>query len=372
MTFVVAWKHNGIAYLCADSAQRTEHDAPFDGEEPTTFGEPVINVEGRQVRESALKLINLGPAIAAICGRSAAAKKVLIALQANLIHNADLRSALADALEEAVTAEEAGSIWLVVAAPHQLEAVAFVYNANDSGCIESLENDVVVRLGSMPERYRKLAASGVVKSASATDKPAHQLACVLSLLQSFGVNQKLLEHGVGGTYCGAYVTGEDIKWQEDINYIFVQPGAYMVSMVSTSVRDNVVIARSLRTKQIAVRAAALSGGLDSRWIERWLPHLLEHVMLGAYEYITFLTIGLPNCTVVEMQKKPASGDLIMPTREELEAVSETQIVDVTMSPQLRAAVTAQAMNAEGVGQSSLTFLEYTPPLKSPPEAVPFA
>jgi hypothetical protein len=372
MTFVVAWKRNGIAYLCADSAYTTEHAAPFPAADSTTFGEREINVEGRQVRETALKLINMGPAIAAICGRSGIAQRVLIALKAHLIHNADLRSALVEAIAESVTPEEAGLVHLVVAAPSDSEVAAFVFNANNEGLIEPLENDVVFCLGSMPSQYRKMTATGVVKAANAMDVPSRHLASVLSMLQSYGVNQNLLEHGVGGTYCGAYVTGFEIKWQEDINYIFVQPGAYLISMVSTSVRENVVIARSELTQQIVVRANSLSGGLDAEWMAKWRPHLLERVMLGAYQYVTFLTAGLPNCTVVEMGKHSASGDLIMPTREDLLAVTETRIVDFTISPRLKSAITAHASNSDGVGIPTMTFFEYTPPPDSPPDAVPFA
>jgi hypothetical protein len=143
------------------------------------------------------------------------------------------------------------SIQAAVASPSGAEARIAIYNTDGDESVHEMENETIARFGSMPSNYRHISAAGITKVAEVLDAK-RQLACILSLLQSFGINRNLMEVGVGGAYSGVYVTGDSINWQGDMRYVVIQPGNYWAHTVTTAVRDNVLIIRSAISRETLI------------------------------------------------------------------------------------------------------------------------
>jgi hypothetical protein len=361
MTYIVGWKHNGIAYLCADSALTTHDTEPTPMMEPSSFGEAPINLERRQVSERSVKILNFGRAVVAVSGSVANANSVLISLRDELRHVENIRVAFAHAIEDCLLDDESkASVQFILAAPNNIDVTMLFYNTDGRGNIGEVAEDHIVNFGSIRNEKRRLTCSLIAKIATSTEVPGRQLASVLGLLQSFGVNQNLFDDGVGGAFYGGYVTATEFKWQSDILYIIRQPGNYWTKLVATSIRDDAVVVKSGINKEVVLLANTLSVGFTSTWMSKWSSHLTENHELADYDFVTFLTAGYPNCTVVEMLKQKQSLHLRMPTTARANDGGRLY-AEMELSQTLATAVDAAELEAvNGQLRPRVTFFEYEP------------
>ncbi|WP_428307689.1 hypothetical protein [Lacipirellula sp.] len=357
MTFVLAWKHAKHVYLCADSAV-TYPSLPPDSDLTTAFGENSGDSTNSLVDERAMKLVNLGQAIVGLCGDYSIARRVLLALRDELIHQPP-KEAFSAALRDYEPQDDLRKIKLVIAWPQGTEAVACGYNADGGGRIEDLESDHAFRL-SGTSMHRELTIEAIAKVTKSAATPAQQLACILSLLQSYGVNRNYLQEGIGGAYCGAVVTPSEIKWQGDIMYIITQPGQYLTHAITTRIRDNVLTVQTTIGSRTKVMAELLSSGPLDDWLSEH-KFEIEGVMSDySFDFVSFLTAGYPICTVVEMNGAEKSADLRMPKVVAVLGSDELQM-ELEMSARVREA-TVQPSIAEDSGtvRPKLTFFEFAP------------
>jgi hypothetical protein len=362
MTYIVGWKRNGYAYLCADSALTTNHTEPIPMMEASSFGEVSINIEGRQVSERSVKILNLGRAVVAVSGSVVNANKVVLALKDELRHVEDIRLALSHSIEDSLLDDESkASVHLILAAPNEVDATLLFYNAEGRRAIGEVAEDHIINFGSIGLEKRKSTWSAIRQIATNNSEPERQLACVLGLLQSYGVNKELFADGVGGAFYGGYVTAKEFKWQGDILYVIRQPDNYWIEHVATAIRDDVVIVKSGIKKGIVLLANTFSVGFSPEWRSKWSSYLAENHELAAYDFVTFLTAGYPNCTVVEMLKQKESLHLYMPTM--VLAKEDGQLRgEAALSPMLAAAVDEPEKDlVDGQLRTRVTFFKYEPP-----------
>ena len=222
MTFVVAWKHDNHVYLCADSAITTYLPSSPLNDEQTSFGEATVDLPGVQVAETAIKLIRLDSVIAAYSGDVATSRSILVALRDELIHHSP-EKAFALAIDAHRSSPNIRQAKIVVASPTGAEDRAIAYTHDLTGTLQEIANDELVRFGGT-DTHRDLTVEAIAKVSREPLSPQRRLSCVQSLLQSFGVNQNFMEQGIGGAYCGAYVSATGIHWQDDVIYFIHQPG----------------------------------------------------------------------------------------------------------------------------------------------------
>ena len=360
MTFIVSWKRNGIAYLCADSALTTSEQEPSKLPDTSSFGEQTINVQGHQVAERSTKIYNLRRAAIAISGDYSLAKRVVMALRDELVHVDDIRTAFTRAIDETLTdVESRKMIRLILAAPCADDATVLFYNSDGDLTVRELENDHIVRFGSLDSDRRLLAAEIIVQAGKSSDVPTRQLAIVLGLLQSLGINTNLLDQSVGGAFYGAYIDSNGITWQGDALYIVRQPGEFWTLPVSTSIRDDAVIIKSGITTSATILANTLNVGFDhEQWMTKWSPYVLQGFELTSHDFVTFLTAGVPNCTIVEMLGHATSFHLHMPISVSHTA-SDQPYGEMSLSPDLKNAVDEPEVDPNtGQTRMRVTFYPY--------------
>lgn len=360
MTFIVAWKNNGVGYLCADSALTTTTDEPYDLPETSSFGEPTINLYGHQVAERSMKIYNLRRAMVAICGDYNVAHKVVLALRDEIVHVENIRVAFTRAIEETLPdVDSRAKIHLILVAPSVDGAIVLFFNSDNDLRVSELNDDHMVRFGSLDSNRRKLVAEVITQAAKSSDQPKRQLASVLGLLQSLGINNNLLEERVGGVFYGAYVTTNDIVWQGDFLYFVRQPDNYWIRPISMSIRDNAVIVKSEVADRTIVLANTLNVGFDfEQWHAKWHLYVLQKFELNSHDYVVFLTAGLPNCTIVEMLNNATSLHLKMPIFVQSDA-SGVNHVEMSMSPDLKTAIDDREIDPNtGQTRARVTFFPY--------------
>jgi hypothetical protein len=362
MTFIVAWKRKGIAYLCADSALTTFADEPIELLDFSSFGERTINQPGHQVAERSIKIFNLQRAMVAICGEYSIAVQVVLALRDELIHVQDIRDAFTRAIKDTLTdIHSRGKIRLIVASPSGTGANVLFYNGDGELTVRELVNDQIVRFGSLDNEPRNLIAEVISQAAAASNNPSRLLASVLGTLQSLGVNSNLLDQGVGGAFYGAYVTAREICWQGDVLYVVKQPGEYWTLPISTSIRDNVLVIKSGITQAKKVLSNALSSecGIE-QWSIKWTTFVNEGMEASTYDYVIFLTAGIRNCTIVEMLKSKASRLLQFYILNHDEFTNKSHI-EFLVSSELQKAIDEPEINpTTGHTRTRISFFEYEP------------
>jgi hypothetical protein len=123
----------------------------------------------------------------------------------------------------------------------------------------------------------------------------------------------------------------------------------------------VVIVKSGIKKGIVLLANTFSVGFSPEWRSKWSSYLAENHELAAYDFVTFLTAGYPNCTVVEMLKQKESLHLYMPTM--VLAKEDGQLRgEAALSPMLAAAVDEPEKDlVDGQLRTRVTFFKYEPP-----------
>lgn len=310
MTFIIGWKSRGHAFLCADSAstsRRNDAIAPS-----TSFGEATVNNPGLQVQESALKLVNLGRAIVAIAGDYATSKKILITLADELRHVSDIFDALAISIGEVMVDSRSQPVSLMLAAPADPEPLLFAYDSAQAvDVVHRLEEPMGVSFGSLTGLPREHAQSFISEFMSLDPLP--QLHCALGVVQALGINTNLLEQFVGGAFCGVCVDRSSMRWQGDTLFVVRQPGAYWCKQVVCCIRANALLIESGVTGTTKLLAEALSGGVSDYHRTCAIDELREMIVGSRYDYVTFLTAGMPVCVVVAMEKHHESKHLRMPS-----------------------------------------------------------
>src|SRR5262245_16855392 len=98
MSYIIGWKRNGIAFMCADSAVTVEAHASGLDAQFSSFGErqifETLATRNRSVQEGLLKIVRVGKAVVAFCGRVEVALSFLQTFSSNLLGIEDVGLAL--------------------------------------------------------------------------------------------------------------------------------------------------------------------------------------------------------------------------------------------------------------------------------------
>jgi len=177
------------------------------------------------------------------------------------------------------------------------------FNVDGDKRIVEVDENEHVQLGSVPDRYRELTA-GLFSSlfTKMPPEPWRQLAVALSIFQSYGINDVLIENGVGGAFCGAFVTATSIHWQGDMLYCLCPIGDDPFDghrFIASIIRENVLIVASQFTGETRVFVNQFSCRDIEKWKHRYgKPDLCQNE--GKIDYLSFLVCGSPSAVTVEI------------------------------------------------------------------------
>ncbi len=303
MTYIAGWKHDKHAYLCAD-ALLTLPPRPETATRYSVFGEQHIATAERSTKE-VLKLIRLPEALVAICGNYELARKIISDFSFELVGQSDVSNALQSALRNWEVEISRKAINLIVAAPQQQDAALVAFDGNSNLSVTEYGTNEYVQFGSVPDTFKRSTENTINGLNRLHLPPRSQLACLLSVLQSYGVENYTLEDGAGGAYCGAYASPQETKWQDDIGFCIYRRGFDITDIVATSVRDNVFFVHS-KLRGPLHRCDSMTGIPSMEWLKQSHIKTLAEAMIYSFDYFAFFTIGKRTVTVVQMNKRHKS------------------------------------------------------------------
>lgn len=249
MTYCLGWRTATEVFLVADAAVTSTGPA----NSPTSsFGERHVDEAGRSVQEGALKIVRTGNAAVTFSGDADVATDFGHIVHARLQAGANITEAFRSAALSVTTPLRTPAIRALVAG--QVDGIPLLLSFNADGGAEIRNEQSVVHLGALDPLYTAYVDTLLAHVERDYTDPSIRLACVLGLCQSFTIQNYLMEHGVGGAFCGIYVNGSGAHWLPDISYGLLSSHAVrleeeaqardMGALVTTLVRDDIFLVQS--------------------------------------------------------------------------------------------------------------------------------
>lgn len=313
MTYCVGVKTKTGVFIAADSALSSSAPSAlrWDGSSQTAFGERQGDVGPhclRYVSEEGLKVSVGADSVTGFAGDVEIARAVV--------------QKYFDGREAGLGARESVRSALVSVTPCEKEAeILFAFYEFERPCLlrvntldqSIVEVDGLVQLGSeLVEGHHEWTAKFVSLSLEQLDKrgthPLHTervFISFLALLQSYGVHDYLLQHGVGGAFVAAWVTPTGARWQG--SNLFVMHGeepSYEDPMCATSIHEDVLclvnnqagstkLLSWLRVNESSDETKARVDSASERCVAAWDA--------GTFDYFILLNRTRHVVTVVEMR-----------------------------------------------------------------------
>lgn len=334
VTYILGWKCDGDVYLCGDTAM--SHGLP--GLVQTThssFGEAHIGDSGKYVSESIIKVIRLDQAAVALTGDVLAAKAFIKEFAYRLKSDGEVEQALERTVASRSPFAADKEFSLLVAGPTDSGAQLFAFNPNGNHDTVECEEGGIAQLGSASVAHKAQTSKwlGPVTGHFRND-PNLVLAMALTGLQSYGIHDYLLAEGVGGPFCGLRVDKTGSHWQKDMLTVIYGPDLKLHGMVSTLVRDNVLIAESNITNTTRLFADDLMGGLDAKWLhQKTIP--AKYIRAGLFDYVGLLSNGQRTATVAEMKGQLKSAYLEIAPPPPYAPGDDIYMIKLGLSPALK-------------------------------------
>jgi hypothetical protein len=330
MTYCIAWKSESSVFMAADAAITSE-DAPQV--ERSSFGEKHSRIGGRKdtpyVKEETLKIRTIGDCAVTFAGSVSVGRRVISDMDRAIAKGV----APVESFKAATTSNDPnGRVQMILAYRHDGTPMLATYNVQEDRLV--LPDVKLAQCGSMKSGYHELTSKYIDAFLAIRDAPHRILIQALGLLQSYGIHDYLIEHGVGGGFCGLYLDKEGLHWQPDILYVVAHPELQDVGMVGSFARDNVWCLFSSMTTVGAITFAykqiGESGELYRQRVSPITRILEEKHDRCDFDYAVFLSSGKHSVTVVELLGHQEHDLLIVKPHPGSEAS-----VGIYWSPQLQ-------------------------------------
>lgn len=313
MTYIAAWRLGPYAYLVSDTALTVEElSGQPSSKEPaasvTSFGESDVSEPERVVYEGVLKTINLDRTVALMCGDVRVARSVITSIERRLQAGLDGTRAFEQAIVDNGPFDDSQrQIHLIVAFPEHPHARLMAFNIDGDLQIHEVPDDAAVQFGSMPSKYKSIFPQMINTLKNFAGEPDRFLTGALGIVQGYGVHEYLMENSVGGTFCGAVVGSSDIRWQKDILYVLhrsqttpsIEKAPHIYDMITSIVRDHVLVVRSTITNSCRYFGDSLNRGLDENWRAKWWDLCFDFMSHGRFDFVVALNTDNRVVSVVE-------------------------------------------------------------------------
>ena len=338
MTYILGWKWQGSAYLCADTAVTEPGDGPKPSQR-SSYGERSFSDTKRTVHEGVMKLFHLGNVAVALCGDIQNARAFIEELSERLKSGQPSIDALGKTVANRTPIDKRAEFKLLIVVNGQEDRRLFAFNMNGDQALTESQDGQLVQFGSIPGHMAGMTQQwldALVRHFAADSDS--MLAISVSMLQSYGVHDYLMDSGVGGTFCGLVADSRGLRWQKDLLTMIYGPKFQPIGMIAAIVRDNVLIVRSNLNNRCGYFGDALMGALDDRWKARWWDDSFEHIRTGRFHFVALISNGQRTLTVAEMRQELKSDYVhITPPPEPRDAPTFGLRVDLspTVQKQMR-------------------------------------
>ena len=348
MTYILGWKLGPAVYIAADTALTVPGHRDQD---QSSFGERVVDRPERSVFEGCLKIFDLGGAAVAISGDVPRARRVVETFSGILEMTSNPQHSIEVALNSHGPFDPQNPISLIVAFPNSPTPTLLSFNHDGNESLIEHEEGTLVQIGSITPTHKNISGQMIANLNIFKEEPDRFLVCSLALLQSYGIYDYLLERGVGGSFCGLVVRERSIEWARDILYVLHRGLDPEVDMVSSLVRDQVLVVRSSISNSCRYFADEVSCVSFDDWKARWWDSAFEVTSQGRFEFVVLLNTESRIVSVVEMSRNQSSDylklDLLPP-----EGPAEAFRFDIAFSPLLSSAMTEATADR---GDGSIPF-----------------
>ncbi len=314
VTYCLGWKTRECAYLVADTAVTSTRTARTNR---TSFGELHRSVGGQNVEEAALKIAATPGAAMTFSGDAALGLEIARVFESTLGCGIEPREALDRAIKSHTPFGSNKSASLLCVFHEAGKPRLLSFNTKDDQQITE-HGDEVVQLGSLKQSvFEQLSEAYIREVRNAHIEGRLLLTGTLALCQNYGVRNDLIQHGVGGAFCGGFVDSSGFQWQPDIGYLLfkgdVQSPSEVMGCVFAAVRNNVFVVRSVLGESRCFttrRESEKQEDLESR-VRAADMEALELLTAQKFQYLTFINVRLPIVAVIEMGRKHKHRSVIL-------------------------------------------------------------
>ena len=343
MTYILGWKFDHYAYVVADTALTLIHPIGLNiqrivADRTTSFGELNVCETQRVVSEGVLKIINMNQLCVAFSGDVQAARSVADDLASRLRQGAPPREALEQALLSNGPFDPNRQINLIAGIPASPDPILLAFNIDGDQRVHEVPDQTVVQFGSIHPSYKSLTANLLKQLQIFKAAPDRLLVGALAIVQSYGIHDYLLQAGAGGAFVGLWIGPRFLQWQQDLLFILQRDLDSTVDMISSVIRDSVLIVRSNVSNACRYFGDSINDGLSEEWKRRWWDEAFDFTEQGRFDFVILLNIAARIVTVVEMLKCGDSEHFRIHVRKG-EGAEEAFRANIAMSPLLVRAMT---------------------------------
>lgn len=315
MTYCVGLRTDRGIFIAADSVFSSENlsEASASIGVTTAFGERQGDVGPRRfknVSEEGLKLVVGADSVIGFAGHVAIAKALVSAYQEGRALGRDARNAVHNAVVSVSPCKDDADVLF-----------AFYENGKPcllhvkTACASTLEVNGLIQLGSeLPSGQHRWTAQVVSNYLELLDRlgshPIHVeriFSQLVAVLQSYGVHDYLLPHGVGGAFVAAWVTQHGARWQGDHLYVIHgEMPAMEDAMCATMVRDDVLCLVNNQTganKSITTRRLNESMSEAKSRSDSAIEGVVERWDSATFDYLISINTIKHIVTILEMCQK---------------------------------------------------------------------
>jgi hypothetical protein len=374
MTYCLGWKLKSGILLAADSAVTWLHEPPSRAYplDVTSVGERHGVIETRKgpkyVFEEALKIRQIGDSIAAITGDMGTAANLLRTIETAHAAGLSYRAALDTALTSNRPFSEALGVSVLYAfyeagVPHLMQL-----DTDDGGRIHEIED--LAQIGSIPEAHKRYTRQIIASLREVygdryltKETIANVFSQVIALMQSYGVHDYLIAHGVGGAVVGAWVTPEGAAWQRDVFYIIHPPEPSPDNLTSCAVivRDGTVCLLNNSTDfcvALTNRHHDENSAASETRADDALTTACDRFDRGLFDHLVFINQGKHIASVVHMDQHRHHYLLYVDSYEDEEG---DRRIGIVWTPTLLQLVNTIPGNQKIVGDElTLQWIPYRP------------
>lgn len=286
MTFCAGWKYNGSVFLVADTAV-TKSEKPRL--EYSSFGQLHSDTKAGYVQEGLIKLIPISKGIAiGFSGDVQVALEIIELLKDNVAY-AKSASDLIRFADSMGPFDPKSGVELLIASSSADGNNELIKWDTEKGADQSNAN--YYQIGSLVSYHAYLPPFLMNEIAKKRLETERVLPTITSVIQSYGMQENLVQMNIGGLIFGLYTSFGKVSWQEDTNYVlYSQNSTNPLSYISAIARDNVLIVNSSVTNDTRIFFHSVSEVDKTINTPEWREKVQEQFQSDRFRYWAFLSI----------------------------------------------------------------------------------
>jgi len=322
----VGWKYKNSVYLLADTAVTKSSEVY---QNLSSFGEFHRYVRDGYVEESLLKIVPLNENIVVgFSGNVQLATSVIDYIKENLmsdITNQNLRYLVSNIEKSLGPFHVDKAVQLVIAKTSLIEESDLIFWDTVNGICTDNKN--IYQLGSMESYHSSLTDFILSIMSQANIDEDRMLAIVLAMVQSYGVNDDMLEQNIGGIVWGIRNTNGQLYWQEDTNYVIYDDDMSLIWVTAFEL-ENVLIVSSSKRDGVACFAHSSSLDTEESFLEKWGEYIRNYFTESKTRYWIHIRKKDKLLTIIRRE------DLEKPSKYISVSKGDDQDFTLSMSPEL--------------------------------------